>query len=99
MPATPDGVAVRLEMGYTPAEFARRLEAFADVTHDAARARFDHVEGDRSWSLRLINPRQRIIASVRLPTVDVELVFRGYARAEIVTFMARFHAWFRRGGG
>jgi hypothetical protein len=36
---------------------------------------------------------------MRLPTVDVELVFLGYAQTEIDSFLAGFHAHFRRGGG
>jgi hypothetical protein len=97
----PAGIDVTLhfEMGYTPAEFRQRMPAFADVTYDAARAQFDCVEDGRSWSLRLINPRRRAIALVRVPIVDVELMFRGYSRCEIDAFMRRFQAWFHRGGG
>jgi hypothetical protein len=60
---------------------------------------FDHVEEGRRWSVRLRNPRERRIALVRLPVVDVELAFHGYAPAEVDAFMARFRAHFHRGGG
>ena len=92
-------VTLRFEMGYTPAEFQQRMPAFADVTYDVALARFDHVEDDKHWSLRLVNPRRRAIALLCVPTVDVELVFRGYSQPEIDAFMKRFQAWFHRGGG
>jgi hypothetical protein len=70
-------VTLRIEMGYTPAGFQQRMPAFANVTYDVACARFDHVEDDKNWSLRLINPRRRAIALPCVPTVDIELVFRG----------------------
>jgi len=99
MDDAPAEVTLRFEMGSVPEEFHRRLPAVASVECDAARAEFRHVEDGRSWRLRLIDPRQRRIASVRLPVVDVEFVFHGYARAEIDAVMARFFAHFRRGGG
>jgi len=39
-----------------------------------------------------------LIGSLRLPVVDVELTFEGYAPADIKA-LALFHAHFRRGGG
>ncbi len=99
MDATPDDVTLRFEMGCVPEEFHRRLPAVASVEYDAGRAEFSHAEDGRSWRLRLIDPRQRRIASVQLPTVDVEFIFRGYAQADIDSVMARFFAHFRRGGG
>ena len=86
-------------MGFTPAEPHQRLPAIALVKYDEALAQFDHVEEGRGWSLRLISQRERAIGALRLPVVDVELVFRGYAPSDIESFMARFHAHFRRGGG
>lgn len=78
---------LRFEMGCTPAEFRQRLLA-APVTYDVERAQFEHVE-----NLRLIDPRQRTIGTLRLPAVDVELVFQGYTRADIDAIVTRFHAW------
>lgn len=92
-------VILRFEMGSTSAEFHQRLPALVSVEFDSERAQFDHEDGERRWSLRLIQPRERRLASLRLPVVDVELVFSGYAPAEVDAFMARFHAHFRRGGG
>ncbi|HME27065.1 MAG TPA: hypothetical protein VKI44_38050 [Acetobacteraceae bacterium] len=49
--------------------------------------------------MRLIDPRERTIGALHLPVVDVELAFQGYPQADIDSFMARFLAHFRRGGG
>jgi hypothetical protein len=93
-------IILRFEMGYTPEDFGRRLPDLADVAYDPARAQFDHAEEDgRSWSLRLSGPRERVIGSLRVPSLDVELVFQRYELDEINDFMTRFHAHFRRGGG
>jgi len=95
----PDEVTLRFEMGCTPAEFHQRLPAVATVEYDAALNQFSHVEDNRHWTLRLIDPRERKIAALRLPVVDVALTFQGYAQAEIDSIMERFFAHFRRGGG
>jgi hypothetical protein len=92
-------IILRFEMGYIPAEFRQRLPALADVEYDPARSQFDHVEDGRRWSLRLSEPRERVIGSLRVPRVDVEFVFQRYESADINSFMTRFHAHFRRGGG
>ncbi len=92
-------VTLRFEMGCTAADFCRLLPAVATVKYDAALSRFDHVEDGRRWSLRLSDPRERAIGALRLPVVDVALVFQGYAQADIDSFVARFFAHFRRGGG
>jgi hypothetical protein len=99
MGAAPAEVTLRFEMGSVAEEFHRRLPAVASVQYDAARAEFSHVEEGRSWRLRLIDPRQRRIAGLRLPMVDVEFVFQGYTEADIDSVMTRFFAHFRRGGG
>jgi hypothetical protein len=96
---TPAEATLRFEMGCTPAEFHRLLPAVASVEYDAALSQFTHVEDGRRWSLRLIDPRERTIGALRLPVVGVGLVFQGYAQADIDSFMARFLAHFRRGGG
>jgi hypothetical protein len=96
---TPAEVTLRLQMGCAPAEFHQRLPAVAHVEYDATRMQFDHVEDGRRWSLRLIDPRHRTIGALHLPVIDVELVFQGYPQADIDSFMARFLAHFRRGGG
>lgn len=96
---TPAEVTRHFEMACTPADFHRLLPAVATVEYDAALNQFSHVEDSRRWSLRLIDPRERAIAALRLLVVDVTLVFQGYAQADIDSFMARFFAHFRRGGG
>jgi hypothetical protein len=97
--ATPAKVTVLLEMGCTPAEFHQRLPAVARAEYDPTRVQFDHVENGRRWSLRLIDPRERTIGALRLPVIDVELMFQGYPKVDIDLFMAPFLAHFRRGGG
>jgi hypothetical protein len=92
-------IILRFEMGYTPAEFRQRLPALADVEYDSARSLFDHVEDGRRWSLRLSELRERVIGSLRVPRLDVKFVFQRYELADINSFMTRFHAHFRRGGG
>ena len=93
-------ITLRFEMGYTSEDFGRRLPDLADVTYDPAQGQFEHLEADgRRWRLRLIDPRQRAIASLRLPVVDVELTFQRYEPDDIDSFMARFHAHYRRRGG
>ena len=99
MDRAPPITTLRYEMGFEPAEFHRLLPAVAAVEYDAGLAEFRHVEDGRSWRLRLIDPRQRRIANLRLPAVDAEFVFRGYAKAEVEAVMARFFACFRRAGG
>lgn len=97
--AAPGEVTLRFEMGCTLAEFQRLLPAVASVDFDPVSNQFSHVEENRSWQLHLINPRERVIAALRLPMVDVVLTFHGYARNDIDSFLNRFHAHFRRGGG
>lgn len=97
--AAPDEVTLHFEMGCTPAEVHRLLPGVAAVRYDAAQNQFLHETEGRSWSLRLGEPRERRIAALRLPVLDVELVFRGYARGDIDAFVERFFAHFRRGGG
>lgn len=89
----------RYEMGFAPAEFHRLLPGVADVAFDSALNRFVHAEADRSWTLTLIDPRARAFGGLRLPVVDVELVFRGYTPAEAREIVDRFLTHFRRGGG
>jgi len=96
---TPAEVTLRFEMGCTPADFHRLLPAVAAVQFDAALNQFSHVEEGRRWSVRLSEPRERKIAAVRLPVVDVAFVFEGYGQGEIDAIMERFFAHFRRGGG
>ena len=75
------------------------LPALAEVEYDPERSQFDHVEDGRRWSVRLSDPRDRVIGSLRVPRVDVEFVFQRYDLADINAFMTRFQAHFRRGGG
>lgn len=71
-------IILRFEMGCTPAEFRQRLPALADVEYNPEQTQFDHVEVGRRWSVRLSDPRDRVIGSLRVPTVYVEFVFQRY---------------------
>ncbi len=92
-------VTLHFEMACTPADFHRLLPAVAAVEYDAVLGQFSHVEEGRRWRLRLIEPRERTVGALRLPVVDVELVFEGYALGDIDAVVRRFFAHFRRGGG
>jgi hypothetical protein len=92
-------VTLRLEMGCAPIDFHRLLPALNGLEYDANETLFRHVEKSRSWSLRLVNPRERAIGALRVPLVDVELTFQGYPQAEVDSFMERFLMLFQRGGG
>jgi hypothetical protein len=97
---TPAEAVVRFEMACTPADFHRLLPAVAPVEYDAALNQFVHTEGSRRWSLRLIDLRERKVAALRLPMVDVVLVFDGYSQTDIIdAVVQRFFAHFHRGGG
>ena len=97
--AAPEAVTLNFEMACTPADFHRLLPAVASVEYDAVLDQFSHVEDARRWRLRLIEPRERTVGALRLPLVDVELVFEGYALGDIDAVVRRFFAHFRRGGG
>jgi hypothetical protein len=97
--AAPEAVTLNFEMACTPADFHRLLPAVAAVEYDAVRDQFSHEEDGRRWRLRLIEPRERSVGALRLPVVDVELVFEGYALGDIDAVVRRFFAHFRRGGG
>ena len=95
----PDGVTLNFEMACTPEDFHRLLPAVAAVEYDAVLGQFSHEEDGRRWRLRLIEPRERSVGALRLPVVDVELMFEGYALRDIDAVVRRFFAHFRRGGG
>jgi hypothetical protein len=99
---TDDGhpdITLHFEMGCTLADFHRLLPAVATIRYNAALNRFIHEEDDRCWSVQLGTPRERPIAALRLPVVDVVMEFRGYARQDVDAVVERFLAHFRRGGG
>ena len=91
------GVTLHYEMASTLEDFQRLLPAVAAV--DPTLNQFTHVEPGKFWNLRLSNPRKRHVAGLKLPLVDVVLTFAGYTEAEIDAVVARFFAYFRRGGG
>ena len=95
----PEEVILRYEMGFTPAEFHRLLPAVADVEFNPTTNEFLHMAGKKSWTLRLIDPRERRIATLRLPVIDVVFTFRGYSKGELDAVIDCFFTYFRRGGG
>jgi hypothetical protein len=70
-------IILRFETGYTPAEFRQRLP---DVEYDPARSQFDHVKDGRRWSLRLSEPRERVIGSLRVPGSMWNLCFNAMSQ-------------------
>ena len=95
----PADVTLHFEMGCTLADFHRLLPAVAAIHYNAALNRFVHEEDGRCWSVQLGARRERSIAALQLPVVDVVMEFRGYARHEVDAVVERFLAHFRRGGG
>jgi hypothetical protein len=95
----PARVTLHFEMGCVPADFHRLLPAVVTVRYDATLNRFIHEEDGRCLSVQLGTPRERPIAALRLPVLDVVMEFRGYAQHEVDAVVERFLANFRRGGG
>jgi hypothetical protein len=81
-------------MACTEADFHRLLPAaFPGVAWDAATRSFNHGDG---WTLRLGVPRERRIAGLCLPVMDVAFEFRGLDAGRV---LERFFMYFQRGGG
>jgi hypothetical protein len=76
-----------------------RIEHASDLIRPIVAAEDATADKTGARSLRLSDPRDRAIGSLRVPRVDVEFVFQRYELADINAFMSRFHAHFRRGGG
>jgi len=100
---TPGGareVRVTRELGITAADFFRTLPGVLDGERLDVADRTARIEGPAGTvEVVLSNERQRHLGSLSLPTLTVELRFRGYEAAAIDAFLHRFEVHFRRGGG
>jgi len=88
------------ELGLTYAEFYRSLPpaiAHRPFTREQERVRIDLEPG--TVTIELGPQKQRAIASLRLPYVEVRFTFSGVSACQRQTFMERFEIHFQRGGG
>jgi hypothetical protein len=90
----------RFDMTITRADFRRLLPAAVNnVPFTEEGGAFVHHEGARGWRISLAPLPQLSIGLIRLERHRVEFKFSGHSAEEIENFMARFEAYFRRGGG
>jgi hypothetical protein len=90
------------EMGMTHRDFFRTFPAVARETPwrvDDDAVIVGEERGRRRLLIRLGAERQRRIAGLTLPIVDLRFEFEGHDEPEAGAFMARFDLAFRRGGG
>jgi hypothetical protein len=88
------------ELGLTHTEFYRSLPpaiAPRAFTRENDRVQIDLEPG--TVTIELGPQKQRSIASLRLPYVEVRFTFSGLSIAQRQAFMERFEIHFHRGGG
>lgn len=88
------------EMGLTHAEFFRSLPsaiAHREYTVEGRKVEVDF--GERRVAIELGEQKNRAIASLNLPYVEVTFSFFDFSDAQRDEFMGRFDLYFRRGGG
>lgn len=90
-----------LEMGYTRAEFLATLDAaFGPAPRQADNGRTVEVPvGGGRVSIRLGDDRQRRIASLVLPLLEVDFHFEGLDPLQRRRFYEMFQRSFHKGGG
>lgn len=92
----------RFEMASTLAELAR-LAPFLDPGHpsrcDASGVHGAFGPDAAPWSILFAAPRERVIASMRIPIADVTIRLIGFDDRLAARFLERFHLVFRKGGG
>jgi hypothetical protein len=90
---------VTLEMGFARVDLIRCIgDAFGDRAAFAGDAVvIALLEG--SVRIRFSGDRERRIALMRLPVLDVDIAFDGVDDAAALAFLERFDAYTRRGGG
>lgn len=87
-------------MGLSRAEFLRIFaRAHQDRAYQVDGNAIILAQDGRRVRISLAAQAERVIASVRLPTILVEFHFAGYTRGEVEQFMKRFDLYFHRGGG
>ena len=57
------------------------------------------AEGNREIIVKLSEEKQRKLAALLLPVLDVEFTFSGYSKVEVKDFMKHFDLHFQRAGG
>jgi hypothetical protein len=87
-------------MGTSHAEFLRTFaRAAGDRPYIVEGNAIILTDEGRQARISLSPQRERVLASVRLPTTVVGFQFSGYTREEVERFMNRFDLHFHRGGG
>ena len=100
----PESSAVRVErpaMGMSHDDFFRVLPRVLEGLAWRREGLAIHAEWPQGARLvASVSPqRQRRIASLCLPMVDIELVFNNLDAAELAAFLQRFDTAFHKGGG
>jgi hypothetical protein len=90
---------VKLEMGFTRADLIRCIgDAFSDRAAFAGDAVVIALP-EGPVRIRFSGDRERRIALLRLPVLDVDISFDGVGEAAALAFLERFDSYTRRGGG
>jgi hypothetical protein len=90
---------VTFEMGFTRAELIRTIgDAFGDCAAFAGDAVVITLP-EGSVRITFSGDRERRIALIRLPVLDVAISFDGVDEAAARAFLERFDSYTRRGGG
>jgi len=90
----------RYVIACTEADFHRLLgQAMGPCDFDPPKRAFSHSEPGRSWSLTLADAGERRIAQWHVALTEVSFRFCGYGEGEIDALLAKFFAYFQRGGG
>ena len=88
------------EMTITHAEFFRSLvHAVAPATFTVVGRSISVVGAPGKVEITLSEQRERRIALLRLPVVDVEIELSGFEPEALERFLAQFDRSFQRGGG
>lgn len=93
--------SVTFEMSIAPLDVTRLLPVA--VNHEPFRQPDPHTylagTDARGWKIMLTRFRERRIALLTLPVLDLTLTWWGYDQIEIDDFLENFHRGFQRGGG
>ncbi len=88
------------EMTISHAEFFRTLPAaMGALPYVVDGSEVSAVQDTRRLTIKLSPEGRRNFGPIPLPVTHVELGFDGYSAEEAQAFLARFHSYYRRGGG
>ncbi len=88
------------EMTISHAEFFRTLPAvMGALPYVVNGSHVSAVDDTRRLKINLSPEGRRNFGPIPLPVTHVELAFDGYSHEQAQAFLARFHNYFRRGGG